>query len=95
MNGDSVNKRAGKHKSPELDDLSKINNISREFHFQKCFSRLHLRSEVRGLRRDGPCRQGDRAVQAVLQGQCPRPEQDQSQLRCQEYRIQEEMSSWL
>ena len=27
VNGDSANKRAGKHKSPELDDLSKIDNL--------------------------------------------------------------------
>ena len=65
------------------------------FIFKTFSSRLHLRSEVRGLRGDGPGRQGDWAVQAVLQGQCPSPEQDQSQLRREEYRLQEEMSSWL
>ena len=42
------------------------------------------------MRRDGRRRQRDRAVQAVLQGQCPRPEQDQSQLRREKYCIQEE-----
>ena len=36
VNGDSANKRAGKHKSPELDDLSKI-NILNVFHFLKQF----------------------------------------------------------
>ena len=36
VNGDSIKKRAGKHKSPELDDLSKI-NISPEFNFKNNF----------------------------------------------------------
>ena len=48
MNGDSVNKRAGKHKSPELDDLSKIYSISREFYFQNFF--FQTPSSLRGPR---------------------------------------------